>query len=107
MRALSQFMSIFGVPRIVQSDQWSNFPSHLFYQVLKQLCIQHNQASVYHAQSQGVLERFHKTLKSMLCAYCVQMKGDWKQGLPWLLLAAREVVQESTGLSPNGPGVWV
>lgn len=29
------------------------------------------------------------------------MKGDWEDGLPWLLLAAREVVQESTGFSPN------
>lgn len=37
----------------------------------------------------------------MLRAYCVQMKGDWEEGLPWLLLAAREVVQESTGFSPN------
>lgn len=74
---------------------------HMFYQVLKQLRIQHNQACVYHAQRQGVLERFHQTLKSMLRAYCVQMKGDWEEGLPWLLLAAREVVQESTGFSPN------
>lgn len=32
---------------------------------------------------------------------CVQMKGDWEGGVPWLLLAAREVVQESTGFSPN------
>lgn len=37
----------------------------------------------------------------MLRAYCVEMKGDWEEGLPWLLLAAREVVQESTGFSPN------
>ncbi|KAI2654741.1 Retrovirus-related Pol polyprotein from transposon opus [Labeo rohita] len=26
---------------------------------------------------------------------------DWEEGLPWLLLAAREVLQESTGFSPN------
>ena len=27
--------------------------------------------------------------------------ADWEEGLPWLLLAAREVVQESTWVSPN------
>jgi hypothetical protein len=29
------------------------------------------------------------------------MQRDWEEGLPWLLLAAREVCQESTGFSPN------
>lgn len=29
------------------------------------------------------------------------MGNDWEEGLPWLLLAAREVCQESTDFSPN------
>lgn len=29
------------------------------------------------------------------------LNRDWEEGLPWLLLAACEVVQESTGFSPN------
>lgn len=29
------------------------------------------------------------------------MKEDWEEGIPWLLLVAREVVQESTGFIPN------
>ncbi len=86
---------------MIQSDQGSNFSSKLFAQVLKQLKVQHNQSSAYHAQSQGVLERFHQTLKSLLRGYCVELNQDWEEGLPWLLLAAREVVQESTGFSPN------
>lgn len=28
-----------------------------------------------------------------------ELLGDWEDGLPWLLLAAREVVQESTGFN--------
>ncbi len=35
----TQFISVFGIPRIIQSDQGSNFPSNLFGQVLKQLHI--------------------------------------------------------------------
>ncbi|XP_030283654.1 uncharacterized protein LOC115587797 [Sparus aurata] len=101
VRALTQFVSVFGIPRVIQSDQGSNFSSHLLGQVLKLLGIGHNQSSAYHAQSQGALERFHQTLKSRLRAYCTELDGDWEDGLPWLLLAAREVVQESTGFSPN------
>uniref|UniRef100_A0A8P4GQ49 Gypsy retrotransposon integrase-like protein 1 n=1 Tax=Dicentrarchus labrax TaxID=13489 RepID=A0A8P4GQ49_DICLA len=101
VRALSQFISIFGIPKVIQSDQGSNFSSHMFSQVLKQLRVQHNQVSAYHAQSQGALERFHQTLKSLLRAYCTELGKDWEEGLPWLMLAAREVTQESTGFSPN------
>lgn len=101
VKALTQFIAIFGIPKVVQSDQGSNFSSHLFAQVMEQLGIKHNQASAYHAQSQGALERFHQTLKSLLRSYCAELDKDWEEGLPWLLLAAREVCQESTGFSPN------
>lgn len=101
VKALTQFIAIFGIPKVIQSDQGSNFSSHLFAQILEQLNIKHNQASAYHAQSQGALERFHQTLKSLLRSYCTELSKDWEEGLPWLLLAAREVCQESTGFSPN------
>lgn len=101
VKALSQFMSIFGIPKIVQSDRGSNFTSGLFKEVLNQLHVKHRVSSAYHAQSQGALERFHCTLKSLLRAYCVELNKDWEEGLPWLLLAAREVTQESMGFSPN------
>lgn len=66
VRTLTQFISIFGIPKVIQTDQRSNFSSHLFAQVLKQLHVKHNKSSAYHPESQGVLERFHQTLKSLL-----------------------------------------
>ncbi len=71
-------MSIFGVPKIIQSDQGSNFCSKLFAEVLKQLNIKHSQSGAYHAQSQGALERFHQTFKSH-SAYCTELDHDWKE----------------------------
>lgn len=101
VKALTQFISVFGIPKVVQSDQGSNFSAHMFAQVLKLLRVKHSQSSAYHAQSQGALERFHQTLKALLRAYCTELDKDWEEGLPWLMLAAREAVQESTGFSPN------
>lgn len=69
-KALTQFISIFGIPTIIQSDQGSNFSLLLFAEVLKQLRIKHNQASAEHTQNQGALERFHQTLKSLFPSYC-------------------------------------
>ena len=96
-----QLIYIFGIPSVVQSDQGPNFSSHIFGQVLKQLQVKHSQSSAYHAQSQGALEHFHQTLKSLLHAFCTELGRDWEEGLLWLMLAAREVTQESIGFSPN------
>ena len=101
LKALTNFMSTFGIPKVLQSDRGSNFMSKQFARALRQLKAKHNISSAYHPQSQGALERFHQTLKSLLRSYCVELGSDWEEGLPWLLLAIREVVQESTGFSPN------
>ena len=98
VKALSQFISIFGLPTVIQSDRGTNFTSKTFSQILRLLKIRHNKSSARHPQSQGVLERFHQTYKSMLRAY---FGPYWEDALPWLLLAVREVTQASTGFSPN------
>ena len=61
----------------------------------------HVTSSAYHPQSQGALERYHQTLKSMLRKYCYETGNDWDKGVPFLLFATREVPTESLGFSPN------
>lgn len=100
LKALQKFFSVFGLPKVVQTDQGTNFMSRIFSQVMKQLGVSHHYASAYHPESQGALERFHAILKSMLCAYCFETGCDWDEGVHLLLLAMREVIQESLGFSP-------
>ncbi|KAL6461078.1 hypothetical protein MHYP_G00310440 [Metynnis hypsauchen] len=69
--------------------------------VVTELNIKHNVSSAYHPQSQGALERFHQTFKNMLRTYCFETGKDWDEGVPLLLFAIRDTVQESTGFSPN------
>lgn len=81
VKALTQVISTFGIPKVVQSDQGSNFSSVMFRHVLKVVRIKQSQSSAYHAQSQGALERFHRTVKSLLRAYCT-LERDCEEGLP-------------------------
>lgn len=62
-----------------------------FARALRQLKTRHKISTAYYPQSQGALERFHQTLKSLLRAYCVELGHDWEEGLPWLLLDICEV----------------
>uniref|UniRef100_A0A3Q2CRI2 ribonuclease H n=1 Tax=Cyprinodon variegatus TaxID=28743 RepID=A0A3Q2CRI2_CYPVA len=101
VKALTKFFSLFGLPRVVQTDQGSNFMSKVFAQVLRQFDIKHCHSSAYHPESQGALERFHQTLKIMLRTYCLEFEKDWDEGVHLQLFAIREVVQESLGFSPS------
>ena len=100
VKALTKFFSVFGLPRIIQTDQGTNFQSKRFKQVVETLGIKHLVSSAYHPESQGALERWHQTLKSMLRKYCMETRKSWDEGVPFMLFAARDAVQESLGFSP-------
>ncbi|KAL1266443.1 hypothetical protein QQF64_002118 [Cirrhinus molitorella] len=100
LKSLIKFFSVFGLPKVIQTDQGTNFLSRVFSQTLKSLSIKHRVSSAHHPESQGVLERFHQTLKSMLRKYCLETSKDWDEGIPLVLFAVRESVQESLGFSP-------
>ncbi len=53
-----------------------------------------------HPQSQGVVERFHQTLKLMLRTFCLETGKDWDEGVDLLLFAVRDSKQESLGFTP-------
>lgn len=100
VKALTKFFCTFGLPHVIQTDQDTNFQSKLFKQILQTLNVQHRVSSAYHPESQGALERWHQTVKSMLRKYCLQMERNWDDGVPFVLFAPREAVQESLGFSP-------
>ena len=99
-KVLLKFFTTFGLPKEIQSDQGSNFTAREFKQVMENLGVKQVLSSAYHPESQGVLERFHSTLKTMMRTYCLEHDKDWDEGVPLLLFAVREVVQESLGYSP-------
>ena len=90
IKALIKFLSTFGLPKVLQTDQGSNFTLQLFRNVLKTLAVTHKVSSAYHAESQGALERWHQTLKSMLRKYCMDTQKDWDEGVPLVLFVIRE-----------------
>jgi hypothetical protein len=98
--ALIQFFTRMGLAKEIRSDQGSNFTSGLFQEVLRELGIKHKVSSAYRPQTQGALERFHQTLKTMLKTYCHDNASDWDKGVDLLLFAIREVPNESLGYSP-------
>ena len=100
VRCLILVFTTFGFPDQILSDCGSEFMSELMQLFLFECKVAQFKTSPYHPQSNGCLERFHRTLKSMLKGVGETFSGDWNQLLPWVLYAYREVPVEGLLFSP-------
>ncbi|UYV82442.1 K02A2.6-like, partial [Cordylochernes scorpioides] len=97
---LQDWVCIFGVPRILHSDQGRNFESNIFQELCRRLGIEKTRTTPLHPQSDGMVERFNRTLTQHLTMFVDKNQRDWDQHLPMLLMAYRSAEHESTGYSP-------
>ena len=97
---LFMLFSRVGICDTILTDQGSNFMSRVLKLLYKWLNVKRIRTSVYHPQTDGLVERFNQTLKKML-KKLVDVDGrDWDQLIPYVLFSIREVPQASTGFSP-------
>lgn len=100
IRVLKEFMSCFGVPCKLQTDGASYFTGRVFKDFVNQLGLAHSVSSPYHPESQGVLERSHRTLKATLTKLGLENSSSWDEDLPYVLFCMRDTPSSSTGFSP-------
>ena len=99
IECLDNFFTKFGYPKVIRSDQGTEFTSKVFHEECKKRGVTILHSSIYHPQSAGVIERSHRTLKAMLKSLPDSDK-DWDVNIKYLLFALRDAKQESLGFSP-------
>jgi transposase InsO family protein len=98
---MTHVFSRFGLPKQLLSDRGPEFESDLFCELMKWLEIDKLRTTSYKPSTNGVVERFHRTLNSMLGKIVSDSQRNWDECLPPVMAAYRASPHDSTGFSPN------
>ena len=97
---LIEMFACYGMPEEILTDQGTNFTSQLLQKLYELLGAKPIKTTPYHPQTDGLVEHFNQTLKSMLKQILAGDSHSWDLMLPYVLFVYREEPQESTGISP-------
>lgn len=91
---------IFGKPNQWITDNGKKFISQAMKVVCERMGIKKLDTSMEHPQSDGLIERMNRTIKSALSLYCENNPQAWDLYLPFVTFSINTSVQKSTGFTP-------
>ena len=98
---MEQFISRLGIPRSLHSDQGPECESDLIAELCKLLHISKIRTVPYNPKSDGLVERAKRTVIQMLTTLVNKARNDWGDLLPFVMMAYRSSVHETTKCTPN------
>ena len=88
------WVSRFGVPHYLHSDNGSQFTSKLYKDMCERLQIETTYSSPYHPQGNAKTERINRTLEDGLSKYCQDRHETWAIHLQTFMMAYRSAAHE-------------
>ncbi|KAL4100697.1 hypothetical protein QTP88_020731 [Uroleucon formosanum] len=98
---VTQFICLHGQPESLVTDCGTEFLSKVFKEVCKLLKISQTSTTPYHPQSNGSLERSHRTLGVYLRNYSGKNPQNWDVYVPYAMYCHNSSVHTSTGFQPH------
>ena len=97
---MDHWITRFGSPESLHSDQGCNSEAKLFTSLSKLLQLDKAPTTAFHPQSNAVIERTNRTPLNMLVKTTDKNQRNWCELLPYVMLAYRTSVHKSTGYTP-------
>jgi hypothetical protein len=103
IRALTDWVSTFGCPSEIVSDNGTQYVNELIGQFLDITDIEHNLIQAYSKEENGLVERANKEVSRHITSivFDTQLRKDWVQYLPFVKRIMNSQVHSSIGVSPS------
>ena len=98
---VEEIVPFFGVPEALLPDRGTNLLSYLMKDLCKILGITKLNTTASHPQCDGAVEKFNRTLKTMLRKHVMKFGVQWDQYLHGVLWAYHNTPHSSTGEKPS------
>lgn len=89
-----------GASEQVIADRGQHFLADMMEELFRITHTNHTHTTVYHPQTNGLCDRFNRTLADLISQYVSSDHRDWDQFLPFVTFAYNSSVHETTGYSP-------
>lgn len=100
-KLIFEFMSRFGTPLEIHTDQGRNFEGEIFTHVCKLFEVKKTRSTSYRPCSNGIIERFNATLEKMIQTFVNKNVDNWDVFIGVLMAAYRSTPHPATGFTPN------
>ena len=97
---LNEFVSRYGVPYMLHTDQAATFESKLFKVLCQMQNIKKTRTTPYHSQCEGQVERMNRTIIDLVKLNVRDATNNWDLNILLTLMAYRSEVQAYTGYTP-------
>lgn len=89
-----------SAPKAILTDNGTQFTSQILEHLTNNMQIKRKFSTPYHPKTNGLIERFNKTLCSCLSKLVYQFKRNWDEVLPSALFAYRSTINSTTKYTP-------
>jgi transposase InsO family protein len=98
--ALWNIFANFGFPKVLQSDNGTEFVNTVVEELATASHIDHRLITPYHPRANGAVERSFRTIMEMINTFCNGASTDWFESVPQVQLWLNLRATRSHGFTP-------
>ena len=98
---MEQIFCRYGTPIALLTDNGGEFCSSLMQDICRLMKVDKLRTTFYKSSTNSVVERFHRSLNSMLAKVVNDRHNDWDIMLPYVMAAYRNTRHDTTHYTPN------